>query len=158
MDFKRVVAALTLLGAVTIAGGTVTHAYPPGSGVVTTSDPTPDPGQTFTATATNCQTGEAVTFSFQGATVVSTCSASNTATASFSAPTTGGAFNGTAAYGTSGGTLSFTVNVVVAGGLPLTGSSGSNSTMTIAAVLLASGIGIFLVAQRRRKLSLGVPS
>ncbi len=157
MNLKQLTAALFISGAAVLAGGGVTHAdYPPGSGIVTPSDSTPDAGTTFTVTATACQVGETVTFSFQSVTTPVICSASNVATASFAAPATGGAFNGTAVYGTTGGTLNFTVNVAAPGGLPATGSSGSNTTMTIAAVLLASGIGIFLVAQRRRKLSVGV--
>ena len=155
MNLKRLAAALMITGASVFAGGAVTHAdYPPGAGTATISDATPDAGSTFTVTATACQAGETVTFVFQGVTKAATCSGT-TATASFSAPATGGAFTGTASYGTSGGTVSFTVNVPAPGGLPATGSSGSNTTMTIAAVLLAAGVGIFLVSRRRRQLSLG---
>lgn len=159
MNLKRLTTALMISAAALLAGGAAAQAdYPPGSGTVTVSDSSPDAGTSFTVTATNCQPGEIVTFSFQGATKTATCSASKTAAASFAAPATGGVFNGTASYGTSGGTLSFSVNVAAPGGLPATGSSGSNSTMMIAAVLVASGIGMFLVAQRRRKLSLGAPA
>lgn len=158
MNWKQLAATLMLSSVLVLAGGSATQAYPPGSGIVTASPSSPASGASFTATATNCQPGETVNFAFQGQAKSATCSASKTAAASLTAPTTAGTFTGTASYATSGGTLSFTVNVAATGGLPATGSSGSNSTMMIAAVLVASGIGMFLVAQRRRKLSLGAPA
>jgi hypothetical protein len=96
-----------------------------------------------------------VNFVLAGATATAVCTPAGTAVASLLAPATPGTYTGTATGVSSGVTASFTVVVQAAvtppGGLPATGSGGISTTTGMAAGLFAIGLGLFGVAQFRRR-------
>ena len=170
---KQLSVALMLVVGVLFGSGGVTQAYPPGPGTITVSDPTPDPGSTFTVTFHNCKVGEVVVFVFNGGppiSVVSTGDAQTgigSATATFTAPNASGTYTGTATCG--GVTLTFEISVVVPsttlGGsgdsavtapdnsIVKTGSDNVGRKISTGAGLLALGAGLLLVSRRRRTVA-----
>jgi hypothetical protein len=118
------------------------------------SPPTIAPGGNITVTVSNCTPGERVVISVAGISVTVTCGPDSVASASIGMPTTPGTFTGTA-VGSAGFNTTFVVTVLAPvsppGGLPATGSGGIDTTTGIAAGLFAVGLGLFGVAQRRRR-------
>jgi hypothetical protein len=159
---KKFVVALAASLAIFFGIGGAAHAQTPAptpyvgtTVIVTVSPPTAVPGGTITVTITNCTPGEIVTVSVGGVSVQVTCDAVGVASASVSMPTTPGTYTGTATGSISGVTTTFTVTVMAPvtppGGLPATGSGGIDTTTGIAAGLFAIGLGLFGVAQLRRR-------
>lgn len=154
--------------------------YGSGSGTITFTPPNPGPGQTVTITITGCTPGEVltITITINGTPTVigtATCVAGSSlttgavvgllmpqqtgtgqATFQYTVPTAPGTYTITAT-GTQGYSRSVTLVIAApaappaAGGLPSTGSSGINSTMTAAAALFAVGLGLFGVTMIRRR-------
>lgn len=152
---KQLTVALMLVVGALFAGGGVIQAYPPGSGTITVSDPTPDPGKSFSVTFHNCKVGEVVIFVFNGGAPVSVVSTGDaqtgigSATATFTAPTKSGTYKGTATCG--GVTLTFEVSVTVSNTtVAKTGSDNVGRKVSTAAGLLALGAGLLFVSRRRR--------
>jgi hypothetical protein len=153
---KKLIVALAATLAVFFGMGTAAHAqYGGSSGVVTVSPPTVAPGGTITVTVSQCTPGERVDISVAGVSVSVTCGADSVASASIAMPTTPGTFNGTAVGAVSGFSTTFVVTILAPvsppGGLPATGSGGLDASTGIAAGLLAVGLGLFGVAQLRRR-------
>jgi lipopolysaccharide/colanic/teichoic acid biosynthesis glycosyltransferase len=116
---------------------------------------------------TGCSLGETVAFTLAGATVSEICDSGGgaarslsalegaTATAMLTAPTAAGTYTVTATGATSGATASARLTVVVAtaagdaDGLPSTGSD-SDRTLWIATAAVVMGLGLVVVAWRRR--------
>jgi LPXTG-motif cell wall-anchored protein len=153
---KQLTVALMLVVGALLAAGGVAQAYPPGSGTITVSTPTPDPGAEFTVTFHNCKVGEEVVFVFNGGTPVTVISTGDaetgigSATVTFTAPTVSGTYTGTATCG--GVTLTFEVSVTVPDtSIPQTGSDDVGRKVSTAAALLALGTGLLLVSRRRRR-------
>jgi LPXTG-motif cell wall-anchored protein len=160
---KKLALALVAMSAVIFGTGLATHAdYPPGAGTVTATPATLAPGGTFVATAT-CETGEIVTFVFEGVTETATCTAEGVASVNFTAPDADGSYDGTAVGSENGALGSFTVTVattpppVTQGGatngggtLPSTGSNGTNTGLIIGVGSLLVGLGLFATARTRR--------
>jgi hypothetical protein len=153
---KKLLVALAASLAVFFGMGGAAHAqYGGNSGVVIVTPPTVAPGGTVTVTVTNCTPGERVDITVAGVSVSVTCGPDSVASAAIPMPTTPGSYNGTAVGSVSGFTTSFVVTVVAPtvppGGLPATGSGGIDTTTGIAAGLFAVGLGLFGVAQFRRR-------
>lgn len=133
------------------------------------------PGYTFTATVTNCVPGQRIVFVLGDQRVDATCDpVTMQATVTLTAPPGLGSYTVSAEfYGdcTPFGlppsqpdvpclVLSETIQVIdaatttttVAGGnIPTTGSSGVNSTLSTALVLVLTGLGVFVVSRIRRR-------
>ena len=153
---KKLILALTAVAAILFGFGAPASAqYGTVDGTATVSPGSTTPGGTVTVTFSGCAPGETVTFTFQGVTVTATCSAVGNATATFTAPTTPGSYTGNAVGVTSGVSAAFVVvvqaPVTPPGGLPATGSGGINGTVGIGVGLFAIGLGLFGVAQLRRR-------
>lgn len=146
---KRIAVALMATAAVLSFGSGVSaqgRDYPPGRPpTVSLSSPSPAAGAQFTVTANGCPAGATASFEFQGQT------ASGSTQTTFTAPTAAGTYAGSVTCG--GTTVSFSVNVApTAPNLPATGGGSSSGTTTsIAAMLLLAGVGMFGVAQVRRR-------
>ena len=148
---KRIAVALMATAAVLSFGSGVSAqeenpAYPiPPAPTVSLSTSSPTAGAQFTVTANGCPAGATATFEFQGQT------ASGSTQATFTAPTAAGTYAGSVTCG--GTTVSFSVNVApTAGTIPATGGGSSSGTTTsIAGMLLVAGVGMFGVAQFRRR-------
>lgn len=120
------------------------------------------PGDTFSATTTECTVGETVTFEVQGDSDASTCTSDSpaggpSAIGELAAPSTPGNYEVSSLGATSGLTSSATLSVV--GDiddddvLPTTGSD-SNQIVPIAGAVLIAGLGLAAVAWRRRQHAL----
>lgn len=160
-------------GSLTASAGEPPVPYPPPTTVTLTLTPsTVSPGATFTATFRGCSLGEAVNFTFNGATVSasSVASAAETfrraptgpsATVTLTAPTVVGVYPVVATCVTSGSTATASLTVVAAapggGPLPATGSD-SSSTVQVAGGLVAMGAGLAFVGglRYRRKHALAL--
>ena len=157
--------ALGLAVVMTLFGfGATAHAQytnPPG---VTVSDSSPAPGGTFVVNVTGCQPNSPIAVSFGGASSTVNADASGNAAVTLTAPTTAGTANGSTTC--NGQTTNFTVQVQApadstpptqggdaGGGLPATGSDGTGTTTTVAIGRLIVGLGLFVVAQTRRRQS-----
>jgi LPXTG-motif cell wall-anchored protein len=163
---KKIALALAAVAAMILGLGGVANAnpipipnvYPPVVPSVTVTPSTVGPGGTVTVTA-NCTPGETVTVTLESATASAPCGEDGTVTLTISAPSAVGTYNGTVAGTVSGPLGSFAVTVLAAGptpttptgGLPSTGSDGTNTTTMIAAGLLVVGLGLFAVATVRRR-------
>jgi len=142
--------------------------YPPGGAALTLAPTTVAPGGAVSGIFAGCELGEAVSFTLAGAILRETCEASGggaarslaapgdaTATAMLTAPRAAGTYTVSATGATSGATASATLTVVVptaagdVGGLPSTGSD-SDRTLWIATAALVMGLGLVVVAWRRR--------
>ena len=158
---KKLALALMAASAAMFGFGMVAEAqtYDPSVSVGTVT-----PGGAYTATYTNCVAGETITFSQPESTPTTTtgvCSASRVATGTFTnAPTAPGTYTVTASGPTSPArTIVFSLAAapttvpatVPGGGLPATGSSGMGTTGGMAIGLLVVGLGLFAVAQVRRR-------
>jgi LPXTG-motif cell wall-anchored protein len=156
MILKRIAIAFAVVG-VTLGLGTAASAapeYPPAAATVVVSDSTPPAGGTVTVSVNNCQAGESVRFTLPPAAPVTvTCSSAGTASASLPVPTASGTYSGTAELVSSLSTLPFqiTVTAPAGGGLPATGSDGTQTGVWFAGGLLALGAGLLGVAQLRRR-------
>lgn len=159
---KRFTLALVASAALVFGFGAIAQAQY-GSASATFDVASAAPGQTVTLTITGCTPGETLTVTLDGAAVgTTTCSAVDavgTGALSFAAPSTPGSYP-VVVSGVQG--FSFTTSITVAsqattpvttpgGGLPATGSDGIGASTGIAIGLLAVGVGLFLVAQVRRR-------
>jgi LPXTG-motif cell wall-anchored protein len=157
MNLKRIAVALAVAGVTTLglgSAGSAAPAYPPAAATVVVSDTTPPAGGTITVSVNNCRAGETVRFTLPPAVPVTvTCSASGAASASLAVPTASGTYNGTVELVSSGATLPFQITVTApsGGGLPATGSDGTQTGLWFAGGLLALGAGLLGVAQLRRR-------
>lgn len=149
------IALVAVLGVVTPA-----HAYPPGGTVVVTDKSSYPPGSTVTITASGFEAcaGQLVTFTITPPgggtpiTLTAIADAKGTAVVTLTAPGTTGVYSVTA---TSAGpcdvaTTSFTVAKRPGGGLPSSGTDAARLATTSAA-LVFTGLGLWLVARRRRR-------
>ena len=151
---KRLALALTVTITAFLGLGQMASAQYDASASSVTAD-----GKT-TVTYTGCTDGETITFTLPGATpeTATALCADGTASVVFSlSPTT--ATSGTA-VGTTSPSVTFTVASLPAttvpattpsGGLPATGSDGVNTTTGLAIGALVVGLGLFAVAQVRRR-------
>jgi len=173
---KKFALALMAASALVFGFGAVAQAQYDADSVVP-SDSTPTPGQQITLTVAGCAPGEIITFTINGSVVATaTCVVAARATendetsaalvirtaavASFAAPLTPGAYT-VLATGNRGfvasvailvsGPTATSVVTVPGGGLPPTGSSGTDSMTSMAIGLLVVGLGLFVVAQVRRR-------
>lgn len=168
---KKLALALTAAAAVVLgsAGVADASAYPPGGQNVTVLDNTVGLGEPVTVTAA-CTLGETVTFTLVDQTATATCEvapvagasvAAGQATGTVNAPTTAGTVTGSVTGSISGALGSFTVTVSAAttpttpttptGGLPATGSDGTQTMTMVAGGILLAGLGMFGVATVRRR-------
>ena len=173
---KKFVLALAAVSSVLFGFGLVAQAqYGSGSEAVSFEPTSPAPGTTVTITITDCTPGEVLTVAINGTTVgTATCVAAGNlnagsvvglllprqvstgqATLQFVAPSAPGTYTVTVT-GTQG--YSRTITLVVAaetappaGGLPATGSGGLDTTTGIALGFVVVGLGLFVVAQVRRR-------
>lgn len=150
---------LSLLAAVLLAvgAGQAAHAqYAQSVTVVFNGD------GTITVTLDNCIEGETVTFEFNGATATDVCE-NGTASVVFGLTGSGGPATGVLSGSVIGSTSqdpqTFTVDMTPAnetlsfssGVLPATGSTGLDTSMTMALGLLVVGSSMLVVAQLRRR-------
>jgi hypothetical protein len=141
---------------------------------VTVSPSTVPASGNVTLTINGCTPGEVLTVTLEGNVVgTATCNAgatlgsfvtagllsqagSGSATITFQAPAAAGTYNGTV-VGNLDYNQAFQIVVIAAstppGGLPATGSGGIDSTLAVALGLFAVGLGLFGVAQFRRRQS-----
>ncbi|MFK7917840.1 MAG: LPXTG cell wall anchor domain-containing protein [Ilumatobacter sp.] len=167
---KKLALAFTAAAAVVLGSAGVADAYPPGGSSVVVEDDTISVGDPVTVTAT-CTLGESVTFTLQDQSATTTCEADATgggsavagsATGTVNAPTTAGTFTGTITGSISGALGTFTVTVdgvapttaaptTPVGGLPATGSDGTQTMTMVAGGILVAGLGMFGVATARRR-------
>ena len=155
---KKFALALLAASAAILGFGMVAEAQYGATPGVSVSPATVVSGGTVSITATGCAPSEVITFTITGGDSATATCVDGTATAQLSVPTTAGTYPGTA-VGSLGFNQAFSVVVTAAavppGGLPTTGSGGISTTTSIAVGLLAVGLGLFGVAQiRRRQASL----
>lgn len=178
---KKIALAFLSAAALVFGFGVVADAQYGAGGTSTVSPTNPGPGGTFTMTLNGCEPPETVqyTLTLNGSQVDSAsapcasslslgsiigllaqASANGTSSAQLTLGVTPGSYIATATGLTSGVTSSQTLTVVgtptpPAGGLPVTGSGGMGPTTQVAIGLLVVGLGLFAVAQiRRRKTTL----
>lgn len=157
MLLKRIGIVLAAVGLAAFGADSVASAqtadYPVQAPVVVVDNSNPPPGGTITITINNCRPGENVTFSLPPqAPVTIVCNPSGVAVASLSAPLQPGTYPGTVVLQESGVTLPFSVTVQApTGGLPATGSDGTQSGLWYGLGLLGLGAGLFGVSQVRRR-------
>ena len=158
MLLKRIGIALAIVGmgafGVDSVAGAQPSDYPPAAATVVISNTNPPAGGTITVTVNNCQAGENVTISLPPqAPVTVVCGAGGTVVASLTAPFAPGTYPGTVFLASSGTTLSFTITVspISGGGLPATGSDGTQSGVWMGLGLLALGASLFGVSRVRRR-------
>lgn len=160
---KKFALALMAVSASIFGLSAVANAYPPAPGVAVVSATVA--GQPFTVEVGCEPVGDDVTFTFNSvvitapceaptgaASLLSTAPAAGSATATFTAPTAPGSYDGTYT-GAATGTWNVTIAapVVPGGGLPATGSDGTSTMTIIAFGLFAVGAGLFGVSQMRRR-------
>jgi len=155
---KKLALALVTMSTVVFGFGMGAQAQTPvpyggSSGTSTVTPASLAPGGNATVGISGCPAGSSVVVVFSGATSTVTANASGAATATVKAPATAGTYPGTATCGTVVSSFSVVVAapVVPAGGLPPTGLDGANTTTGIAVGLLVMGLGLFGVAQVRRR-------
>ena len=152
---KKLVLALATMSTVVFGFGMGAQAQyvtpPPPQATVTPASLAP--GGDALIGITGCPPGSTVAVVFNGATSTVTSNASGASTATVKAPAAGGTYPGTATCGTVVASFSVVVAapVVPVGGLPPTGLDGANTTTGIAIGLLVIGLGLFGVAQVRRR-------
>jgi LPXTG-motif cell wall-anchored protein len=151
---KKFALAILASVAMVLGMGAVANAdYPPDAGSVTVNPVAPSAGAEFTVTAT-CETGEIVTFVFEGETKTATCGAT-TASVTFTAPTAVGTYSGTATGSDNGDLGSFSITIAApatpGSGLPATGTDGTSTMAIIAIGLLLVGAGLFSVSRLRSR-------
>ena len=163
--------ALALMAAAaasaTLGVGVVADAYPPPGVAATVDDSSPAPGGPVRVTMVGCVPPESVAFELEDSTDSSVCVAGPSsfrfaaptqasAVGNLTAPTADGTYTGSTTGVTSGLTATFTISVRSAsqGELPKTGSDGVATTTLIAGGLLIVGLGLFAVAQLRRRRSI----
>ena len=149
---KKFVAAAAIAAVSLFAGASAASAqdgYGTTNPTVTVSSGSPTAGSAFSVTVANCTPGGTATFVFQGSTQTATVGSAGTATASFTAPASAGTYSGTATCNSVA--ASFSVTVPAGGGLPATGSDSNGPTIAIASILLLAGVGMFGVANARRR-------
>ena len=157
MLLKRIGIVLAAVGLAAFGADSVANAqtsdYPPSAPTVVVDNTNPPPGGTITITINNCRPGENVTFSLPPqAPVTIVCNAAGVAVASLSAPLQPGTYPGTVVLQESGVTLAFSITVAApTGGLPATGSDGTQSGIWYGLGLLGLGAGLFGVSQVRRR-------
>jgi LPXTG-motif cell wall-anchored protein len=170
MILKRIGLALAIVGIGVFGVDAAASAqYPPAAAIVTVANQTPAAGTTFSVTVRNCQAGEPVRFTIPtrvpvtvicqapaaGLTSSAALTEGATATATKVAPDAAGPYNGTAELLTSQITLPFSITVTAVtapgGGLPATGSDGTQSFVWYGLGLFALGAGLVSVAQVRRR-------
>ena len=168
---KKLALALIAASAAVFGLGSVAEAQYGTTPAVGVSPATVVSGGTVTVTATGCTPPEIVTFAITGGDSKSaTCASASalgeveglnaqtggtgTASVQLTAPVAAGTYPGTA-VGTLGFNQPFSVIVTAAvvppAGLPATGSGGLNTSTGIALGLLVVGLGLFGVAQVRRR-------
>lgn len=145
---KKVVLALMAALAAVFGLSAPVGAYPPDGSDVTVSDSNPVAGGSTAITA-NCTGDETVTVTLGSETATDTCT-NGTATVTISVPSTPGTVTGTVVGSISGSIGSFSVSVAESN-LPSTGSNSSSSIIWIAAGLFIAGLGVFGVANVRRR-------
>jgi hypothetical protein len=151
---KKFAVALIAMSAVIFGSGMAAQAqYGGGSGTATVTPASSAPGGSVTVTISGCAPGSSVEVEFNGATSTVTADSSGAATAGVTAPSTAGTYPGTATCGDVVSSFSVVVAVAVTppGGLPATGSNGISTTSGLAIGLLVVGLGLFAVAQMRRR-------
>ena len=116
---------------------------------VTVSNGSPAAGGTFTASMPCSEDSATVNFNGTSQTVTPS---DGTATATLTAPNSGGTASGTFTCGSDVASFSVTVEPP-SSTIPATGNSNLNGTLSIAAVLLIAGAGLFAVTQARRRES-----
>jgi LPXTG-motif cell wall-anchored protein len=170
MILKRIGLALAVVGIGVFGVDAAASAqYPPAAAIAVVSNQTPPPNASFTVTVRNCEAGESVRFSLptvapvtvtcvppvQSLTSAAALTEGATATATLVAPAQAGPYNGTAELLTSEITLPFSITVTAVtapgGGLPATGSDGTQSFVWYGLGLFAVGAGLVAVAQVRRR-------
>lgn len=149
---RLLVTVLCLLGVGLMAAQPTSAVYPPGSGLTVTTDQQDyAPGLSVVVTAHACAPGASVTFTVQPtaggpATVLTaTADASGNASVTLNGSPTG-ASSVTATCGGASASSSFTVR----GPIPKAGSD-TRSSLLSAAVLVAVGLGLLVVARTRRR-------
>jgi hypothetical protein len=165
-SMKKFALAVMAASAVVFGSGLPAQAQTPSYSTSVTVGPVTSGGP-YTVDYVNCVPGETITFSQPESTptsVTAVCPGEGTvgtATASFAnAPTAPGDYTVTAT-GTQSPTRTTTFSLAGAGvtvpatvpeaGLPATGSDGVGATTGVALGLLAVGLGLFVVAQIRRR-------
>lgn len=160
---KHFTATLMAIGGLVVfaspSGASAQDSYNTDNPTATVSNSSPTPGAPFSVSVNNCPEDSA-TFTFQGATKTADTNDSDTATTSFTAPSTAGTHTGTATCGSTVSSFSVvaatpTPTVATPAVLPATGSSGSGTTVLIASVLLLAGVGMFGASQMRRRQLIG---
>src|SRR6056297_2431703 len=112
MILKRIGLLLAAIGAIAFGFAAPAAAYPPSAATVVISDSNPPAGGAITVTVQGCQAGEDVGISLPPvAPVTVVCSSAGVASASLTAPMTGGTYDGTVELVSSGVTLPFQVTV-----------------------------------------------
>lgn len=175
---KKLALALMAMSALVFGFGMVAEAqvgpYGGGSATITFAPANPGPGQTITITITGCTPGETLTLKLNGVTIATlVCVPASTAlggsvtgllmpqqtgtgqaTTTITTPTEPGTYtytvSGSQGYVASA-TLVIAAPIAPPGGLPATGSGGASHTTLIALGLLVVGLGLFVVAQARRR-------
>ncbi|TDT18491.1 hypothetical protein BDK89_4112 [Ilumatobacter fluminis] len=142
---KRLMAGIAIATAATMAGGAVQaqdNGYNVNDPTVAVAPPSTTPGGTFNVNVDDCIVGETATYTFQGQNKTATCVgasadslteaivAGGTATASFTAPTSAGTYNGTVALDQSAVSLPFQIQVQAATVTVSNGSPAPGSTFT----------------------------
>lgn len=159
---KRLAVVLVSMGAVVLGFGMVAEAqnvpYDDGGGgdSLSLSPPTASGGSSVTVEVGGCTSGEGVELSIDSVDAATlTCVDSSTATGVVEAPAAAGTYTvaaaGSQGFAASSALVVTAVAVPAAGALPATGSGGVNTTVALAAGLLAVGVALFVVAQLRRR-------
>jgi LPXTG-motif cell wall-anchored protein len=150
---KRVLILMCALFVVLAPAGVASaQTYPPPPGGITPSDPTPDPGQTITVTATACAPGATVRFYFNGelfAEAVADEDGVATVQLTIPADAVPGVTYTIQAVGCRPEILSTTVTIP-GGGLPVTGSNSTFPLTKLGIALIGAGSVLALVARRQR--------
>lgn len=154
LHMKKFAVALIAVSAVVFGSGMAAQAQYGGStGTATVTPASSAPGGTVTVGISGCEPSASVAVVFNGATSSVTADSSGAATTTVTAPSTAGTYPGTATCGDVVASFSVVVAAAVTppGGLPATGSNGISTTSGLAIGLLVVGLGLFGVAQMRRR-------
>jgi hypothetical protein len=151
---KKLALALISASALVFGFGMVAEAQYGTTPAVTASPSTVVAGGTTTVTATGCTPPEVLTFTITGgASQTATCVAGS-ASVQLAVASSAGTYPGTV-VGSLGFSQPFSIVVTAPttppGGLPATGSDGIGATTGMAIGLLMVGLGLFAVAQFRRR-------
>jgi LPXTG-motif cell wall-anchored protein len=165
---KKIAFALVALAAIfgLSAAAGAAGTYPPVLPDVVVSTPSPLPGGTVVLGITGCEPGAVIEINNAGTSITVTADASGAATVPTTAPSTPGPYIITVTCG--GATTTLNLNVLPAGpptnggtngggttgGLPATGSGGTNTTLMLGLGALVVGGGLFGVSQIRRRQTL----